>query len=182
MDEHSVPDNDQRADERMIEILRQPVADDVRRFLGGDDPDVEDVVQESLIAALRYLAGDVGTEQRAIKLAVTIGRNRCRDLLRRRRRWQLSDIDEAANQIRSPGISALDAVEHADLREHLLASLAGLSEDCRNLLLLRYMDNMSTRAICRHLGLRSPQAFFHRRAACLRRLRKIFVKRTSERP
>ena len=173
---------DPGASDQLIDALEEPVRANVYRFLGPDSPDADDVVQETLVATLRYLEHDVEFEGNLVRLAITIGRNRCRDLKRRHKRWGLSDIEPLADWLASPQQSVLDDIEQSERRQHLHESLNGLSPKCRNLLFSSYIENVSTKEICRQLGLQSVQVFYYRRTECLRRLKKIFLKRTARRP
>ncbi len=165
----------------MIAALAPAVRANVRQFLGPDDPDVDDVVQEALIATLRYLQDDVEFEGDLARLAITIGRNRCRDLARKRRRWRAESIDTHVEQLPDLAATVLDDLDAADRRSLLLAALADLSDRCRDLLISRYLDDQSPEEICARLGIASRHAFYYRRVGCLRRLKIFYTKRVSGR-
>ena len=92
------------ADDRLCSVLYKPVIDSVRAFLGRDNQDVDDVVQESLVAVLGYLRKRGEFEGNLVRFAVTIARNRCRNILIWRRRHPQIHIDPRL--IGSPRLAA----------------------------------------------------------------------------
>lgn len=162
------------AGDDLCTLLRGPVALGVARLLGDGHPDGEDIVQESLLAALGYLRRDDAFRGDLVRLAVTIARNRCRDLLRRRRRQPQVDIEPLAAWLADPAVSALDALAEDSRRWGLQAALDRLDDACRDLLRAMYVQEVPTDALRRRLGLGTVQAVYYRRSVCLKKVRNFF--------
>ncbi len=162
--------------DRLCAALRGPVNLSVARLLGDDHPDREDIVQEALLAVLGYLRRDTEFAGDLVRLAVTIARNRCRDILRRRRARPHLDIAALADWLADPGLSPLDALADADRRRHVQCALDRLDQPCRDLLEALYVQGVSTDVVRQQLGLGTVQAVYYRRAICLRQVRILFQK------
>lgn len=168
---------DEDAGDRLCIRMRPAVRLAVARMLGDDDGEVEDVVQDALLAGLRYLIGDAEFAGDATRLAVTIARNRCRDLLRRRCRRPQVPLESYEMWLSDPARSALDELAAAELRDHLQAALDGLGRKCRDLLRALYVDDLTPEDVRRRAGLNTVQGVYHRRKVCLEQVRKFLQKR-----
>lgn len=161
------------AGNRLLQVIRPAVHLDVARHLGDADADVEDVVQDSLMAALKFLRKEQGFEGNFVGLCVTIARNRCRDLLRVRRRRPQTEIESMSDWLADPSISAIDELADDQILQLLQDALNRISQDCRMLLQAIYIDELSTEAVRVMTGLGTPQGVFHRRSVCLDQVRKL---------
>jgi len=160
--------------DQLVSILTEQLKHDMANFLGPSHPETEDIIQETLMATLNYLTRDVEFQGDLIGLAVTIARNRGRDLLRRNQRWTQTSIEPLAEWLESPQKNALEMVEASERRALLQKALDSLPHKCNNLLRLIYLEEIDTEEITKSMGLKSRQVVYYRKAACLRRIKKIF--------
>lgn len=114
---------DAQATTSLLKSIAPRVAAVVRVVLGRHDPEVDDVVQQSLIAfvqALPSFRGECQPPRFASRIAVrTAMASRRRSRTRRERRDDLVDIDALATGARNPSAMALAARRTALLRELL---------------------------------------------------------------
>lgn len=100
----------------------------------GHRQDAEDVAQESLLRAVRYLKGwDVS--RRLTPWVLKIAANRCRTALTRR-----SGVPTPMEEFPEPAVSP---VASGELDEEIQRGLNGLREDYRNCFLLFYQQELS---------------------------------------
>jgi len=167
--------------ERLDGLLRGRVRREVAAFLGADHAHVEDVVQESLLASMRYVQRDVEFEGDLLPLVLTIARNRCRDVLRLQLRRPGEDVDLLHDSLPDPRETALDRLAAAQDRDLLQRALDALGPDCRALLRDLFLRGEPTETVRRRLGLDSVQAVYHRKAVCVKNLRQLFQDLAGER-
>jgi RNA polymerase sigma factor (sigma-70 family) len=158
---------DAGAAERLSHLLLPTLRRETSRMLGEEHKDQDDVVQESVLAALGYLDRDREFTGDFPRLAITIARNRCRDLLRHRARFPHQDIAPLSEWIADTQASPLDHLEDAERRDLLQQALAALGDACRNLLRAMYIDEVETEVIRTRLGLGTVQAVYYRRTVCI---------------
>jgi RNA polymerase sigma factor (sigma-70 family) len=168
--------DDAAAADRLCARLREPTLREVRRML-GDTGEVEDVVQETLVACLGYLRGDREFDGNAVRLAVTIGRNRCRDILRRRQRRPELDVEPFTEWLAHPQRSALDDLVDSELSHILQDVLDRLSEGCRKLLRALYIHGRTPEQARSLTGLDTVQGVYYRRGVCLQQAKKFLQSR-----
>lgn len=164
---------DQGAGDRLCSALRSILIRETARMLGDDDQDVEDVVQESLVATLGYLDRERGFQGDLVRLAVTITRNRCRDILRLRARRPQVAIDSLDVWLSSPGRSALDDIAESEQRSLLQAALDQIGQACRRLLHALYVEGNTPEQVRAQIGLGTVQGVYHRRSVCLSEVKKL---------
>jgi RNA polymerase sigma-70 factor (ECF subfamily) len=129
---------------------------------GRGAPDPEDQLGETFLQVARDLASFSGDESGFRSWVFTIAHRRLLDAARSRRRRpsvsvapeQLAPIAEALNGPSGAAAAALEAI--AD-REVLVALLARLTEEQREVLLLRYVADLDTATVGSITG-RSPNA------------------------
>lgn len=158
---------DPAAGDRLATVLRPVLLAAATQFLGRDHSDVEDVVNDATMATLRYLGEEVGFRGDLVRLAVTIARNRCRDLHRWRSTKPVTEITSMENWLASDASSPLDELLAAERVAMVQAALAALSADCRRLLHALYVAGRSTDEVRRELGLTTVQGVYYRRGVCL---------------
>ena len=133
------------------------------RAIIGDPDDAEDATHDAFIRAWQRwssLRDPFAFERWFDRILV----NTCRNRLRRRRRWQITDISAQLELQR--GDPNLDAV---DDRQRFGAAIRRLSPDDRVVLALRYYRDLSVDEIGRRLGIR-PGTVKSRLHYALRRL------------
>ena len=110
----------------------------------------EDVTQEAFLRALAALPGlpPPHTETQALRYLYTVARNLCVDEYRRAPRAPLPLPEEESAQPAVPGFEAVSTETLA-----LRAALARLPEQQRELLLLRYANDLPAAAIAGLLGI-----------------------------
>lgn len=165
---------DDQAGNRLARILHAPLLLEAARFLGDDGADVEDVVQDALLSTLRYLRRHDGTIGDLVKLAATIARNRCRDLLRWRRGKTHVDIVPMSEWLADVSVSPLDDLERSERIRLLGQALETVSKACRRLLRAFYLEKRTAEEIRREIGLGTVQGVYFRRTECLRQARRAF--------
>jgi RNA polymerase sigma factor (sigma-70 family) len=161
---------DAEAGEKLCHLLAAPVRAAASRFLGADAAELDDVVQESLLAVLGYLRKAGRFEGDLIRFAVTVARNRCRNLLIWRRRHPGVDLEPLAAWIADPERSALDSLLEDEVQRVVQAGLDSLDPSCRDLLRWSYFQDVAIETIRRRIGLDTVQGVYYRRAVCLQRL------------
>jgi RNA polymerase sigma factor (sigma-70 family) len=164
------------AADRLFGKLRPVVQREAARMLGSADLEVEDVTQECLAATLGYLRRDEQFAGDVVRLAATIARNRCRDILRNRRRRPHVPIDPLESWLATPDRSVLDELAETSLWALLQRVLDELGDACRQLLHDLYQRGLSTEEVRRRLGLQTLQGVYLRRDACLARAN-LFLQR-----
>ena len=155
--------------EELARVLEPALRQAARNQLGHEDRDVDDVVSESLIAVLDYLVRRGEFEGNLLVFAVTVARNRCRNVhLWRRRRPQVP-LDSLIDWIADPERSPLDALLEMEKLAHLQEALSGLGPECEKLLRAFYIDDIPMEEIRHRLGLGTVQGAYYRRARCLKK-------------
>jgi len=137
---------------RRFEAVALPHLDaayNLARWLTRNDHDAEDVVQESLVRAMRYLGGFRGEGARPWLLQIV--RNTCFSWLRLNRPGELQSLDASAEMGVEPVAPAADephvaALRRAD-REQVNRALAGLPVAFREVLVLRELEELSYKEI-----------------------------------
>jgi RNA polymerase sigma-70 factor (ECF subfamily) len=122
----------------------------------GDHHDAEDATERTFLAALRALPEfrDEGATFRAwlFRIAHNTLANTLRSRSRRRTEALPEDLQRAA-----PDADPAQLVARADERRRILAAVRRLPDDRRQVILLRFVDGLSTREIAQVLD-RSPGA------------------------
>jgi RNA polymerase sigma factor (sigma-70 family) len=168
--------NDAAADD-LVRLLTPTVRRETARMLGDADGDLDDVVQESHLSALRYLRAEASFEGDAVRLAVTIARNRCRDLLRHRARRPHVAIEPLEVWLTDTSRSALDDVDAQQRRNLLQGALNRLSSACRKLLHQLYVQELTPEQVRERSGLDTVQGVYYRRGVCLDHAKKFLQRR-----
>ena len=163
------------------ELLCDHLQTDLRKvadgFLGPEDPDRDDLVQDALVALLAYLKQGGAIPANPQSFASTIIRNRCRNLFRWRKYRPSTNLEKVENYYKSPESSPLDLLLDDEVLEGLNSALQELDPVCAELLTGIYLKQHSMERLSRMLGLNSVQAVYYRRNQCLEKIKKIFEKR-----
>jgi len=139
---------------RRFERVAMPHLDaayNLARWLTQDDHDAEDVVQEALVRAMRYIDGFRGDSARAWLLQIV--RNTCFSWLKENRaknQTTLDDFDEAAEAIAAPSSQEPPAIamRKAD-KAQIDAAIAALPVAYREVLVLRELEELAYADIAR---------------------------------
>ena len=139
---------------RRFELLAMPHLDaayNLARWLTHDDHDAQDVVQEALMRAMRYIHGLRGDGARAWLLQIV--RHTCYSWLKENRPVEkvvLDDFDEAWQDIAAPSTEEPPAIamRRAD-KDQVNAAIADLPVAYREVLVLRELEDLSYADIAR---------------------------------
>jgi RNA polymerase sigma factor (sigma-70 family) len=173
-----VPEANPGTVEQRLRDVEDAVRGAVDGFLAAGDPDHEDMVQLALIGTTRYLADveDVNGHPGSGlgRLAAAIARNRCRDLLRRRKVRGEVQLEPFESILAAPCPTVLEEMEQAEQIEFLVRAVHELPARCRRLLESGYLEGASVGAILTGFGFNSPQSYYYHRNKCLEQLRSVF--------
>jgi RNA polymerase sigma-70 factor (ECF subfamily) len=123
--------------------------------LNGDRNDAEDVLQETMLAAIRSLSRFRSDSSLSTWLHV-IARNKISDQIRRRQRFRNHQVEEEAADLELQMVSMLPEDMIAQ-RSDIEAVLRALPQDQRDVLLGKYLDGFSVRELSSIMG-RSEKA------------------------
>jgi len=140
-------------------------------ILGETFEESEDAVQDALISVFAYLRkrGEFGGNVEAF--AVTVTRNRCLDLLRRRRRNAGPGALQGRVDESSP--DPLSKVIDEQQRRNLARAFDRLDPDCQNLLIQNYFQGKTIKWISRRTPGGKLQFTYYRRRRCLEKLGRL---------
>ena len=170
---------EQGAADRLCALLQEPVSVEVVKCLGKD---AADVVQPTLLATLHYVDRAPDFTGDVCRLATAIARNRCRDLVRWRRRQPAAAAPSLADWLADPRRSILDEVEQVERLTLLQSALGQLSTEHRTLLRAMYRDGLGAESVRERLGLGTVHGVYYRRSVCLRQVKSFLSRRLHERP
>jgi len=124
----------------------------IHRILGNEE-DARELCQEALLKAYRGLGSFKG-EARFSSWLYQIALNLCRDRMRRRPRRMVSlgELEEGGKAIATGRPSALDLVEGRDLARAVAAAVASLSEEQREVIVLKEYQELTFVEIAEVLG------------------------------
>lgn len=163
----TIPESDEAAEEAAL--VRRIVAGEGHRYsvlveryqrrlywsclrLVGDPDEAEDVVQEAFVRAYERL-GDFDPTYRFYTWIYRIARNRCLNVLRRRRVWGLVTLSDPE---RAPALPVADRAdrpaEDRELARALVDCRANLPADQREVFDLRHAEGLSYREIAAAVG------------------------------
>lgn len=164
---HSVRRGDRRAAGRLLErYLRAARA--VALAVTGDVADAEDVCQDAFVVAIERIA-QCRDPARFGGWLLQIVRNHARNVARSPARRRAVPLDEREP---SRGLSPVAELDRAELRDRLLAALAEIPEQHREVILLHDLEGWKHREIGERLALPEGTVRSHLHHA-RRRLRQI---------
>ncbi len=116
------------------------------RWLAGNDPDAQDVVQEAFLRAFKFFGGFRGGNSRSWLLRIV--RNSFYDWLRQHRQSKLQtpfdeELHAAAAPLPAPDAALLERADH----ELLHQTLEALPAEFREVLVLRELEELSYKEI-----------------------------------
>lgn len=168
------------AEDAVCEVLRGPVTHAVASFLGRDNVETDDTIQDSLVAVLQYLRRRGSFEGNLVRFAVTIARNRCRNILAWRKRRPHAAIEPMAEWIADEKRSILDAFADDQVLAVMRETLAAIDQGCRKLLRALFLRGRSADDLKTELGLTTVRAVYYRREACLEQMQDAMNRRLGE--
>lgn len=163
----TIPESDEAAEEAAL--VRRIAAGERHRYsvlvdryqrrlywsclrLVGDPDEAEDVVQETFVRAYERL-GDFDPEYRFYTWVYRIARNRCLNILRRRRVWGLVTLSDPERAPALPAAERSDrSAEDHELARALVECRGTLPADQREVFDLRHADGLSYREIAAAVG------------------------------
>ncbi|MBU0743614.1 sigma-70 family RNA polymerase sigma factor [bacterium] len=158
------------AEEKFYAALQTPVRTAVRRFMPLDALEADDIVQETLTVAFRYVREGGGFEGDLVRFAITVARNRCRNVASWRKRRPGVPIESMLEWVESPARSALDLLLADEARRFLQEAVDGLGRLCRILLRGFYLRGYTIERLRALTGFKTVQGVYYRRGACLKEL------------
>ena len=145
-------------DRRRFELLVLPHLDaayNLARWLTRNDHDAQDVVQEAMMRAMRYMASCRGDDAKAWLLQIV--RNSCFTWLKVNRpaeRLFLDEDGEALNEIAAPAACEPHSVAARNAeRDRINDAIASLPAAYRDVLVLREIEDLSYGDIARIAGI-----------------------------
>lgn len=142
-----------QVDDEMLAKFRYKLQNKIRYHVGGACPDVEDLVQETLVRFLRFAGGD------KIRNPGNLGaflNGVCNNVILeyRRRLWREEPYEPEFHQDRHAAGPEADLME---VREAIDAGLAQLSDRDHAILRSFYLEGASRGEICQALGIADAQ-------------------------
>lgn len=125
-------------------------------YMTGSVEEAADVIQESLFRAYKSLRRCRDPENFKGWL-FTIVSNQCKTHLGRERGRQVVPLDKAPPQVMTDAASTDERVERQDLQQTLRDALRRLPEEQREVLVLKYIEDLSLHDMVKRLGA-SPSA------------------------
>ena len=140
-------------DDQMLETFRLKLRCKVRYHVGGACPDVEDLVQETLVRFLRFAKAE------RIRNPANVGaflNGVCNNVILeyRRRLWR---DDPGTREVSDDSHSVQAEVELMEVREAIEAGLAQLTDRDHAILRYLYLEDRSREEICQALGITHAQ-------------------------
>lgn len=175
----------QRGDRQALAQLLEQVAPLVHRFglrMCGHRADADDVLQDTLLSVATHLGEFEGRASLA-SWVFTLARTAC---MRRRRglKNQAHASDAALSELSSNAATPEQSVADSELKKALDGALGSLSDEQREVLLLRDMEGLSALEVADSLGLsvQAVKSRLHRARAALREALRSVLERTAPAP
>lgn len=168
---------DPQAFAALVRRVQRPVFGLSYRLLSSE-AEAKEVAQETFLRAYQNL--ERYDDSRAFDLWVlTIARNLCFDLLRRRQKLHTDDVDDHRETLASGAPSQEDQVITNETRSALEAAMTSLSVDDREVLALYYVQKKTTKEIGLILGV-APGTIMARLFRAREKLRKRLAEQNQE--
>ncbi len=154
----------------LFEILKNHVVVSIGCFLKTGSLEEDDILVETITVVFNYIKRDGGFDGDLIRFAITIARNRCRNILNQQSRRPQTPIEPLVDWIANEERSPLDNCLEDESRALLQKAIDSLTRVCRILLRSFYFEEMDIESIRGKLGLDTVQGVYYRRTVCLREL------------
>ncbi len=157
-------------EETLFDHLREHLRVSVASFFPDGGLEADEVVVESITAVFQYLRREAGFDGDLVRFAITIARNRCRNIMNQRKRRPQTAIEPLSEWIANEDRSPLDNLLESEARAHLDQTIEKLGNVCRTLLRAFYFEEIPIEKIRQSIGLDTVQGVYYRRTVCLREL------------
>jgi RNA polymerase sigma-70 factor (ECF subfamily) len=169
---------DRSAFEALVRGVQRPVYGLCLRLL-NNDAEAAEVAQETFLRAYQHL--DRFDSSRPFDLWVlAIARNLCLDLLRRRSRVRVEDVEPMREVLASADPSLEDAAVAREERQSLEQALSTLGVEDREVLALYYVQRRTTKEIAAVMGV-APGTIMARLFRAREKLRKRMTEKEEAR-
>lgn len=159
------------SDERRLhDILASPVTAAVAGFLRSDDVEASDVVQETLVATFRYVKEGGGFDGDIVSFAVTVARNRCRNVVNRRKRRREDPVEDVQERMSDGRPDVVERILSDEALDILRDGIRRLDRICRIVLRAFYIEERTIEEIRSMTGLKTVQGVYYRRQVCIKSL------------
>ncbi len=158
---------DQRAGELLYEELVPHIKKSVAQYFSVGDIDSDDLIQDTILAVLDYITKNNGFDGDLTRFAITIARNRCRNVANTRSRRPETLVDEMADWLTDTGDGQLDAMMGHEARVAVQEALSKLGKLCKKVIKGFYLNNTPIEEIRLDIGLKTVQGVYSRRQVCL---------------
>ncbi len=172
--------DDTVAQHQLYALLRSHLRTTVKVFLSEDSLEAEDVISETITVVFRYIVDRSGFEGDLVRFAITIARNRCRNILNKRARHPHDPIEPLIEWVAHPDRSPLDLIQEEEARDFLQAAIDKLESICKLILRAFYLEGRPIASIRAATGLKTLQGVYYRRTVCLRKLAEVLADRMGE--
>lgn len=162
--------SDHGSEEALYAILRDHLQTTVSMFMPPDNTDTDDVVIETITVVFDYIRREDGFDGDLISFAITVARNRCRNVLNRRKRRPQVPIEPLSEWVAHPERSPLDHLVDDEAISYLQSAVDALGQACRLILRAFYFEDRTIESIRAVTGLDTVQGVYYRRTICLRKL------------
>ncbi len=160
--------------DELYSVLEPEMRKTIIGFLGSQDADIDDLMQDSFLALCQYLQNGGQIPDNPISFATTIIRNRCRNLYRWRKVRPHENLDDMQHWYASGSRSPLDLLVTDETLNLIQEGLDSLGAACSELLRSIYLEHCTMDQMKDQLKLTSVQAVYYRRNQCLGSLKKFF--------
>jgi RNA polymerase sigma factor (sigma-70 family) len=168
------------AENKLFSLLRSHIRTSVAMFMSLDSKDADDVVGETITVVFSTINRDKGFEGDLIRFAITIARNRCRNIMNQRQRRPQVPIEPLVDWIADDQCSPLDNLMADEHHTGLQKAVDSLGRICRRLLRAFYLEDRPIESIRKLMGLSTVQGIYYRRTVCLRKLGDILTVQMAE--
>ncbi len=161
---------DSASENALFNVLKPHIVISVSFFLEAGRLEEDDVLIESITAVFHHIRREGGFKGDLIRFAITIARNRCRNIMNQQSRRPQTPIEPLADWIANKERSPLDSLLEDESRSLLQQAIDKLGHACRILLRAFYFEDTDMETIRLKLGLETVQGVYYRRTVCLREL------------
>lgn len=162
--------HDQAAEESLFAVLQSHLRTTVSMFMSADATETDDVVVETITVVFDHVRREGGFDGDLIRFAITVARNRCRNIMNRNKRRPQVPIAPLVDWVAHPERSPLDHLVEDEAVTFLQSAVDALDKACRLILRAFYFEGRSIESIRDATGLDTVQGVYYRRTVCLRKL------------